>query len=92
MLPKTLSLPLKIPLQPEIIQTGLADSNNPWMTGQGRELYRLWFFQIFIVGMDADRCKEIRMILRQGQYPRKVLQINAHAERVTDIIFAHIGE
>ena len=90
MLAETIPLPLQVTLEAKIIQPCFADSDDFGMIGQGGQLRCLRLGKVFVIRMNPNRCVQIRMGFRQRAHAGKVVQIDAHAECVTDLVLAHL--
>ncbi len=50
---------------------------------------RLRLGQIFVIRMHADRCEQVGVSFGQCKHFGKILEVDAHAERMTYVVIAH---
>jgi hypothetical protein len=92
MLAEALPLPFQVAFKAKVIKARFADGDDPGMIGQRRQLRGLRLRQVLVVGMNADRSKQVGVGFRQCKHPGEVFQVDAYAEGVADIIIPHAGQ
>ncbi len=76
---KTLALPFQVALQPVVVKAGFADCDDPGVLRQAHQFVHARFRRVFIIRVDADRCIDLWIFLRQVKYLWKVGKINRNA-------------